>query len=116
MPGWLTEILNLLSKGWVGTTLGIVGMILAVYFYVATRQRTRLAYQQIGKRLLGLTTGGLPSGITVQYQGREIPPGSPARCSSCGTTANGRSAKLTSSLLAIMPTMRFGAKSTASSL
>ena len=70
---WINTILELLSPGWVGTIVGLLGLMAAVVTYLLTRPRTRLAYCYTGKRLLGLTTDGLPEGITVHYRGQDIP-------------------------------------------
>ena len=69
---WLKETLELLAPGWVGSIIGLVGIVTAGVTYVLTRQRTRLAYRYVGERLLGLSTDGLPTDITVQYRGQEI--------------------------------------------
>lgn len=69
---WLKEALELLAPGWVGSIIGLVGIVAAGVTYVLTRQRTRLAYRYVGERLLGLSTDGLPADITVQYRGQEI--------------------------------------------
>ncbi|WP_417911607.1 hypothetical protein [Candidatus Electronema sp. TJ] len=70
---WINTTLELLSPGWVGAIISLVGLIAAVVTYLFTRQRTRLAYCCAGKRLLGLATDGLPEGITVHYRGQDIP-------------------------------------------
>jgi len=68
----LKDALDLLAPGWVGSIIGLVGIAAAALTYVLTRQRGLLAYRYAGERLLGLSTDGLPEGITVQYQGQEI--------------------------------------------
>lgn len=70
---WINTTLELLSPGWVGAIISLVGIIAAVVTYLLTRQRTRLAYCCAGKRLLDLPTDGLPEGITVHYHGQDIP-------------------------------------------
>ncbi|MBT2789183.1 hypothetical protein [Paraburkholderia strydomiana] len=69
----LKSALDLLAPGWVGSIIGILGVVAAVITYFLTRQRSRFAYRTSGERLLGLTTEGLPPDITVQYRGQEIP-------------------------------------------
>lgn len=70
---WLKNALDLLAPGWVGSIIGLLGIAAAVVTYFLTRQRGALAYKYAGERLLGLASDGLPAGITVQYQGQEIP-------------------------------------------
>lgn len=65
-------ILGTLTKGWVGSIIGLLGLAAAVITYVLTRQRTLLVYRSTGDRLLGLT-GELPPEITVQFHGQNIP-------------------------------------------
>ena len=69
---WLKEVLEFLAPGWVGSIIGLVGIVAASATYVLTRQRTCLAYRYVGERLLGLSTDGLPADISVQYCGQEI--------------------------------------------
>lgn len=62
-----------LSVGWVGSVLGIVGLIVAALTYLATRQRTKLAFAHSSQRLLGHKDEGLPQGISVKFMGADIP-------------------------------------------
>lgn len=68
-----TSVLDMLSPGWVGSLIGLVGIAAAVVTYFLTRQRSRLAFRYAGERLLGLAGDGLPTDITVQYRGQQIP-------------------------------------------
>ncbi len=70
---WFKDLLELLAPGWVGSIIGLVGIGAAAVTYFLTRQRTLLAYRYTGERLLGLSADGLPSDITVQYRGENIP-------------------------------------------
>lgn len=70
---WFESALDLLSPGWVGSLIGLAGLIAAVVVYILTRRRTSLSCTLGGERLLGLSSAGLPPGITVQYGGRSIP-------------------------------------------
>jgi hypothetical protein len=53
--------------------IGIIGIILAIIFYLRSRQRALLAFQQIGLKLLGHNSTQLPSEVSVQYRGKMIP-------------------------------------------
>ncbi|WP_233237423.1 hypothetical protein [Bordetella sp. LUAb4] len=65
--------LDYLSLGWVGTILGIIGIGLSVYFYLAAKSNKRLYWCHEGSLLLGRANGQLPPGITVQYYDQQIP-------------------------------------------
>lgn len=67
------EVLDWLAKGWVGSLIGLLGVAAAVVTYFLTRQRGLVAYRYTGRRLLGLASEGLPSGIRVFYHDQEIP-------------------------------------------
>lgn len=69
----LDKVLDSLAPGWVGSLIGIIGIAAAVITYLLTRQRTLLSYRVRGVRLLGHAEANLPPGVTVQYQGVEIP-------------------------------------------
>jgi hypothetical protein len=69
----IAEVLDWLAKGWVGSLIGLVGLAVAVVTYIRTRQRGLVAYGYAGRRLLGLTSAELPSGIRVFYHDQEIP-------------------------------------------
>jgi hypothetical protein len=69
---WINTVGEALAPGWVGSLIGLAGLVAAVAIYFFTRQRTVLAYQARGQRLLGHATSGLPPEVTVQYEGREI--------------------------------------------
>jgi hypothetical protein len=59
-----------LGAGWIGTTLGIVGIGLAIYFYIRTKPSTRILYQTGGVRLIG-EHSALPNEVSVSF--REVP-------------------------------------------
>lgn len=69
---WLKDGLEFLSPGWVGSLIGLVGVVAATITYFLTRQRTRLAFSHTGERLLGLSVDGLPTDISVQYRDKKI--------------------------------------------
>jgi hypothetical protein len=74
---WFQRTVNFfevtLSLAWVGSILGIFGILISIIFYIYSRQRGLLRYAQSGDRLLGLTAAGLPEGVTVMYRGDNIP-------------------------------------------
>lgn len=70
---WIDYALSLMDKSWLGTLLGIVGLIFGLVTYLWTRKRTSLGYVHLGEHLLGSTSDTLPSAIVVQYNGINIP-------------------------------------------
>jgi hypothetical protein len=69
----LENTLSLLGLGWLGTLLGIGGLVFAFFTYLWTRRRTKLAYVYLGEHLLGSASDSLPPAIVVQYDGISIP-------------------------------------------
>lgn len=72
MP-WIDHALNLMNQGWLGTLLGILGIVFGLATYLWTRKRTSLSYAYLGEHLLGSKSDALPEGINVQYKGEDIP-------------------------------------------
>ncbi|AZF24519.1 MULTISPECIES: hypothetical protein [unclassified Pseudomonas] len=70
---WIDYAQGLLDKSWLGTLLGIAGIVFAACTYLWTRKRTSLAYVHLGEHLLGSASDALPSQIVVQYNGISIP-------------------------------------------
>jgi len=69
----LERALEILAPGWVGSLIGILGVVAAVATYLLTRQRTILAYRTRGVRLLGTTEARLPTDVTVNFRGKPVP-------------------------------------------
>ena len=69
----LNEVLDALAPGWVGSLIGLVGIAAAGITYFLSRQRTIVSYRTRGVRLLGHAESKLPDGVSVQYQGKDIP-------------------------------------------
>jgi hypothetical protein len=71
------QVTAVLSLPWLGTIItafGVIAALVAAFVtYLLTRQRSRLAFCFQGERLLGLASGALPEGITVSYEGEDIP-------------------------------------------
>ncbi|ROQ49640.1 hypothetical protein EDF85_2423 [Pseudomonas putida] len=70
---WFDSTLSFLSPGWVGSIIGLLGLISVPIVYFLTRQRTSLSYAYLGEHLLGSASDALPSGISVHYHGTNIP-------------------------------------------
>ena len=72
MTDVLAKLADALAPGWVGSTIGLVGILAAVVTYLFTRQRTVLAFSTHGIRLIGHKETKFPEGVTVQYGGENI--------------------------------------------
>ncbi|WP_460417393.1 hypothetical protein [Pseudomonas sp. microsymbiont 2] len=70
---WFDDTLKLLSPGWVGSLIGLAGLIGALVVYFLTRKRTSLSYGFVAEHLLGSSSDSLPPQITVQFNGNPIP-------------------------------------------
>jgi hypothetical protein len=70
---WFESTLSFLSPGWVGSLIGLAGLLSAVIVYLLTRKRTSLSFAYRGEHLLGSESDTLPEGISVQYHGADIP-------------------------------------------
>jgi hypothetical protein len=62
---------DVFSAGWVGSLLGLIGILLACFFYVRSRTRRLVAYQYTAVRLIG-SDGALPSAVEVRYEGKPV--------------------------------------------
>lgn len=70
--GWLKWSFDLISQGWFGSAVGLVGIGAALLTYLFSRQRKRISYSYSGRTLLGANHQDLPEEISVTYEGRQI--------------------------------------------
>lgn len=70
---WFESTLNFLTPGWVGSLIGLAGLLAGVVAYLRSRKRTSLSFTYRGEHLLGSESNALPEGISVQYHGANIP-------------------------------------------
>lgn len=69
----LNQFLDALAPGWVGSVIGLIGIVVGVGLYVFSRRRSVLAYRTLGIRVLGSASAKLSQDVTVQFRGRTIP-------------------------------------------
>ena len=55
-------VLTLMSQGWVGTVVGIAGIVLAIVFYLRSKRKAKLAYQHDHVMLVGGRGAGIRRG------------------------------------------------------
>lgn len=74
--GWGLDVVEflkeLLNPGWVSTTVSVVGLVVALLLYRASRIGGRLVYQKRGLRLIGPDQRVLPDGIEIRYKGQIV--------------------------------------------
>ena len=67
------SVLDYLAPGWVGSIIGLIGVLAAIVTYFLSRQRSILAYKTNNTHLLGHAKGNLPEDVQVYFQGNIIP-------------------------------------------
>lgn len=65
--------IDIANHDWVGWAIGLIAVILAVFFYVKSRVVHRLAYQFEGRHLVGGEKAVLPDEVAVSYRGSIVP-------------------------------------------
>lgn len=69
----MTQFLEAISAGWIGTVLGVLGIVLGYLLYRRSRVGGFLGYQTRGDHLIGFSESSLPGDVTVFYRGQEVP-------------------------------------------
>ncbi|MBA5761457.1 hypothetical protein H2O73_03790 [Vibrio sp. 404] len=71
----LDSIFNFFNQGWVGSLIGLLGIILGIvgiFSYKISKSAAKPAYQKTSLRLLGREEDNLPDDVTVTYKGLEV--------------------------------------------
>jgi hypothetical protein len=63
----------ILNAAWVGTAIGLVGIALAIFFFLRRREIWRLAYQTRSVRLIGDASATLPEDVVITVKGVPVP-------------------------------------------
>lgn len=69
----MDAILSLISEGWFGTAVGLVGIALAIVFYVRSKGSARLAYQYDHAMLVGGRGAVFPEELEIRFAGSVVP-------------------------------------------
>ncbi|MCZ7385872.1 MAG: hypothetical protein O8C63_14165 [Candidatus Methanoperedens sp.] len=67
---FLTDFFN---QGWVGSVIGITGLVIAFILYRASRIGPRPVYQLRALRLIGKEEQALPEEVEILFRGRSVP-------------------------------------------
>ncbi len=63
---------TILSSAWLGTVLGIAGIVLTITFYWRSKNRLRVSFLQTSEMLIG-GEGTLPKSVEVRCKGNVVP-------------------------------------------
>jgi hypothetical protein len=69
----MNGLLDALGKGWVGTIIGVAGIVIAFVLYVKSKTRPRLVWQHYGWHLIGGAPPVLGSDVEVRFRGEIVP-------------------------------------------
>lgn len=65
--------LDLLNPGWVGSIIGLIGVALAIFFFMRGRIIKKLSYQLRNEHLIGGKKAQLPQEVKVSFNGINVP-------------------------------------------
>ena len=66
-------VLTLMSQGWVGTVVGIAGIVLAIVFYLRSKRKAKLAYQHDHVMLVGGRGAAFSDEVEIRFAGTVVP-------------------------------------------
>lgn len=64
---------TLLSQGWVGTVVGLAGIVLAIIFYLRSKRKAKLAFQHDHVMLVGGRGAAFPDEVEIRFSGTIVP-------------------------------------------
>ncbi|WP_136256622.1 hypothetical protein [Metallibacterium scheffleri] len=62
---------TILTSSWLGTVLGVLGVVLSIVFYLRSKNNLRVAYLQTCELLIG-GEGALPDSMEIKYKGNTV--------------------------------------------
>jgi hypothetical protein len=68
----MQSFLEVISAGWVGTSVGVIGIAIGILLYRRSRLSGMIAFQRDGHQLIGHVTSKLRE-VTVAYRGDPVP-------------------------------------------
>lgn len=69
----MSKILDTLGASWIGTLVGIAGILIGLILYRRSRLGGYIAFQTRGSRLIGSSGSQLEGDVTVQFRGETVP-------------------------------------------
>ena len=66
------EFIKALSQGWVGSLIGLIGLVIAFLLYRASRVGPRPVYHTQALRLIGREEQALPEEVTVLFRDKKV--------------------------------------------
>ena len=66
-------IQKLLSQGWIGTIVGLVGIVVAIGFYLRSRRKARLAFHGDHVTLVGGRGAAFADEVEIRFDGAIVP-------------------------------------------
>jgi len=58
---------EILSQGWLGSIIGIIGIVIGIYLYYSSRIRAKPVYQFQSRKLIGRPKGVLPDEVEIYF-------------------------------------------------
>jgi hypothetical protein len=69
----LQQFIDFISKPWLGSTLGFVGLAVAIIFYLRSKRKTRIAYQRDAVSIVGGGSAAFPDELEIRFAGDAVP-------------------------------------------
>lgn len=69
----MTNIFNFLNHGWVGSVIGIIGILIAIITFALSKTKKRLVYQSKSLKIIGKDNTIIPNEIEITYKGKQVP-------------------------------------------
>lgn len=67
----MNSIWALIQENWVGTILGLIALVIALY-EMLKRRGPKLSYQFSGQRIVGRRIDPLPAQVSIQFEGEPV--------------------------------------------
>ena len=68
----MEKIINFFNQGWVGSVIGLLGVIAAVVLFLRSRRAAKPSFQKSSLRLLGKNENNLPDEVTVLFKEKKV--------------------------------------------
>jgi hypothetical protein len=65
-------MIDFINQNWIGSLIGLIGLVVALCIYRASRIGARPVYQSRAFRLIGVKEQALPNEVAILYSGRNV--------------------------------------------